>query len=330
MPRALITGIGGQDGRYLAALLHSQGYEVFGLVHGQDPGRAERLVEEYPFITPITGDLLDLHSLIAALELSQPAEVYNLAGISFVPLSFSQSELVSNVVGMGALRLLEAITVFTRGGATTRFYQASSSEMFGRPTSSPQDETTPLRPLSPYGVAKVFAHNMTAAFRVSQGLFAVSGIAYNHESPARGLEFVTRKVTNAVAKIKLGLKNELTIGNLDAQRDWGYAADYVKAMWLMMQQDEPDDYVIATGTLHSVRDLVRTAFAAAGIEDWEHHVRIDERFLRPAEVGQLVGNASKARAELGWQPSISFEELIAMMVEHDLKIESERSDERSR
>jgi GDPmannose 4,6-dehydratase len=325
MPRALITGVTGQDGQYLAEFLHAQGYDVFGLVPGQNNPRGDRVHEEFPFIEFISGDLQDLSSLIAAVEYSQPDEVYNLGAISFVALSFKQPELTANVTGVGLLRMLEAIRLVSGASNKIRFYQASSSEMFGKVRESPQNEKTPFYPRSPYGVAKVFGHHMTVNYRESYGLFACSGILFNHESPRRGLEFVTRKITNAVARIKLGLQNEIGLGNLDAQRDWGFAGDYVRAMWLMLQRDEPDDYVIATGETHSVRSFAQMAFEFAGIDDWEQYVHVDHRFFRPADVDYLVGDATKARRELGWEPSISFEELVRMMVDHDLKMESQKT-----
>jgi GDPmannose 4,6-dehydratase len=327
MPRALITGITGQDGQYLAEFLHEKGYEVFGLIAGQANPRGELIRETLPWAELVGGDLQDLSSLIAALEFSQPDEVYNLGAISFVALSFRQPELTANVTGVGVLRMLDAIRVV--GGSQhnpIKFYQASSSEMFGKVRESPQNEGTPFHPRSPYGVAKVFGHYVTVNYREAYGLYACSGILFNHESPRRGLEFVTRKVTNGVARIKIGLQPEISLGNLDARRDWGYAGDYVRAMWLMLQQPEPDDYVIGTGTTHSVREMVTLAFRAAGIEDWERYVRADERFLRPADVEELTADASKARRELGWEPSMGFEDLIALMVESDLEAESRKAD----
>ncbi|MBW4719531.1 GDP-mannose 4,6-dehydratase [Saccharothrix obliqua] len=326
MARALITGITGQDGRYLAELLHSKGYEVFGLVKGQSNPRAELVQQELPFVEVVSADLQDLTSLISAVEQTQPDEVYNLAAISFVALSFKQAELTSNVTGLGVLRMLEAIRM--AGGSTDnpiRFYQASSSEMFGKVRETPQRETTPFYPRSPYGVAKVFGHDITVNYRDSYGLYACSGILFNHESPRRGLEFVTRKITNAVARIKLGLQDTLVLGDLEPRRDWGFAGDYVQAMWQMLQQDEPDDYVIATGRTHRVRDFVAAAFAHAGIEDWERHVTQDPRFFRPAEVDLLVGDAGKAHEKLGWKPEVAFDELVAMMVDHDLDVEARKA-----
>jgi len=276
----------------------------------------------------VGGDLADLSSLVAALEYAQPDEVYNLAAISFVALSFRQAELTANVTGLGVLRMLEAVRMVGGRENPMRFYQASSSEMFGKVRETPQNEQTPFYPRSPYGVAKVFGHDITVNYRDSYGLFACSGILFNHESPRRGLEFVTRKITNAVARIKLGLQHELALGSLDPQRDWGFAGDYVRAMWSMLQQEEPEDYVVATGETHSVREFVELAFAAAGIDDWQRYVRQDERFMRPAEVDLLVGDASKATKKLGWAPTMTFPELVDVMVAHDL--EHEQRKERNR
>ncbi|MGI9119161.1 MAG: GDP-mannose 4,6-dehydratase [Acidimicrobiales bacterium] len=321
MPRALVTGITGQDGQYLAELLHSEGYQVFGLVKGQNNPRVAMLQEELPFVDVVGGDLQDLPSLVAALEYAQPDEVYNLGAISFVALSFRQAELTANVTGLGVLRMLEAIRMVGGRDNPMRFYQASSSEMFGKVRQTPQNEQTPFYPRSPYGVAKVFGHDIMVNYRDSYGLFACSGILFNHEGPRRGLEFVTRKVTNAVARIKLGLQDELALGSLEPRRDWGFAGDYVRAMWLMLQQDEPDDYVVATGETHSVREFVELAFRAAGIDDWQPYVRLDERFLRPSEVDLLVGDASKAHKVLGWTPTMAFPELVETMVANDLELE---------
>ena len=320
MTRALITGITGQDGQYLAELLHEKGYEVFGMIAGQNNPRTEQILQDLPFVELVGGDLQDLSSLIAALEYSQPDEVYNLGAISFVALSYKQPDLTANVTGVGVLRLLEAIRVIGGGGSAIKFYQASSSEMFGKVRETPQNEETPFYPRSPYGVAKVFGHHITVNYREAYDLFAVSGILFNHESPRRGLEFVTRKITNAVARIKLGLQQEVSLGNLEAKRDWGFAGDYVKAMWLMLQQDEAQDYVVATGETRSVRELVEFAFRAADLDDWEQYVRLDERFLRPADVDVLVGDASKAKRELGWEPTVGFEELVRMMIDADLTL----------
>jgi GDPmannose 4,6-dehydratase len=324
VPRALVTGITGQDGQYLAEFLHSRGYDLFGLIAGQANPRATQVAEEFPFIELVDGDLQDLSSLIAAVEYAQPDEVYNLGAISFVALSFKQPELTANISGLGVLRMLEAIRLVGGADSRVKFYQASSSEMFGKVRESPQTERTPFHPRSPYGVAKVLGHHTTVNYREAYGIYAVSGILFNHESPRRGLEFVTRKITNAAARIKLGLQKELVLGNIEAQRDWGYAGDYVEAMWLMLQQPEPDDFVIATGETHSVREFIELAFDVAGIEDWERYVRTDDRFFRPADVDLLVGDATKAREVLGWQPRVPFQELVAMMVEHDLKVEGQR------
>lgn len=324
MPRALVTGVTGQDGQYLSEFLNQQGYEVFGLVKGQNNTRADLVAEEFPFVEMVSGDLQDLTSLVGALEYVQPDEVYNLGAISFVALSFKQAELTANVTGLGVLRMLEAIRIVGGRDNPIRFYQASSSEMFGKVRETPQTEATPFYPRSPYGVAKVFGHDITVNYRESYDMFACSGILFNHESPRRGMEFVTRKVTNAVARIKLGLQSELMLGDLSPRRDWGFAGDYVRAMWLMLQQDQPEDYVVATGETHEVREFVELAFAAAGIEDWERYVKQDERFMRPAEVDLLVGDSTKARTRLGWEPSVSFSELVAMMVEHDMKLESDK------
>jgi GDPmannose 4,6-dehydratase len=321
MPRALITGITGQDGQYLAELLNEQGYEVSGLLQGQAHPMESNLRETLPFVELVEGDLQDLSSLIATIELTQPDEVYNMGAISFVALSFRQPDLTANVTGLGVLRMLEAIRLV--GGSQrnpVKFYQASSSEMFGKVRTSPQNEDTPFHPRSPYGVAKVFGHHITVNYREAYGLFACSGICFNHESPRRGLEFVTRKVTSGVAKIKLGLQKEIVLGNLDTRRDWGYAGDYVRAMWLTLQQPEPDDYVVATGETHSVREMVALAFRIGGIDEWESHVRTDERYIRPADVQELVGDATKAREVLGWKPEVGFEELIRMMVEADMDL----------
>jgi GDPmannose 4,6-dehydratase len=325
MPRALITGITGQDGQFLAELLHAQGYQVFGLIKGQNNPKGDLIQAELPFVELVSGDLQDLPSLVTALEYTQPNEVYNLAGISFVALSFRQAELTANVTGLGVLRMLEAVRMV--GGSKDnpiRFYQASSSEMFGKVRETPQTEGTPFHPRSPYGAAKVFGHHITVNYRESYDLFACSGILFNHESERRGLEFVTRKVSNAVARIKLGLQDELVLGVLDTKRDWGYAGDYVDAMWRMLQQETPDDYVIATGETHAVREFVELAFAAAGLDDWGRYVRQDTRFFRPAEVDLLVGDASKAAERLGWQPDVDFRSLVERMVAHDLKVETEK------
>ena len=326
MPTAFVTGITGQDGQHLAEFLHSQGYHVFGMVKGQNNPRVEALQLEMPFVELVSGDLADLPSLVAAMEACQPDEVYNLGAISFVALSFSQAELTANITGLGVLRMLEAVRMV--GGSQNnpiRFYQASSSEMFGKVRETPQTELTPFHPRSPYGCAKVFGHDIVVNYRESYGLHASSGILFNHEGPRRGLEFVTRKVTNAVARIKLGLQDEVVLGNLDSKRDWGYAGDYVKGMWMMLQQDSPEDYVLATGQTHSIEDLVRRAFAEVGIDNWADYVRQDPKFLRPAEVDLLIGDATKARTKLGWEPEVNFPALVKMMVAHDLRCEATKA-----
>jgi GDPmannose 4,6-dehydratase len=326
VPRAFITGITGQDGQHLAAFLHSKGYDVYGMVKGQSNPRVAAVLEEMPFIETVPGDLADLPSLVAALNMAQPDEVYNLGAISFVALSFNQAELTANVTGLGVLRMLEAIRIV--GGSQDnpiRFYQASSSEMFGKVRETPQTELTPFHPRSPYGCAKVFGHDIVVNYRESYDLFACSGILFNHEGPRRGIEFVTRKVTNAAARIKLGLQHELVLGNLDSKRDWGYAGDYVKAMWLMLQQDQPDDFVISTGEAHSIEELVQRSFAEVGIDNWQDYVRQDPKFFRPAEVDLLIGDSSKAREQLGWVPEVDFPTLISMMVANDLEIEAKKA-----
>src|SRR5205823_4808572 len=313
------------DGRYLANFLAEKGYQVFGLIRGQGNPKASIVQGETPSLELVDGDLRDLSSLIAVVERVQPDEVYNLGAISFVHLSFTQAELTSEITGLGVLRMLEAVRIV--GGIDKnpiRFYQASSSEMFGKVRETPQNELTAFHPRSPYGVAKVFGHHMTVNYREAYGLHASSGILFNHESSKRGLEFVTRKITNSLARIKLGLQDSITLGNLDSARDWGFAGDYVEAMWLMLQQDQPDDYVIATGETHTIGELLELAFAAAGIEEWEHMVESDPRFERPAEVDILTGDAGKARERLGWKPRVSFSELVRMMVESDLELESRR------
>jgi len=325
VPRALITGITGQDGRYLAQLLAAKGYEVFGMVRGQANPKAQMVQDETPELELVEGDLQDLSSLIAVVEQVQPDEVYNLGAISFVALSFRQPELTADITGLGVLRMLEAIRVVGgSAGNKVRFYQASSSEMFGKVRETPQTETTPFHPRSPYGAAKVFGHYTTVNYREAYELFACSGICFNHESPKRGLEFVSRKITNGVARIKLGLQDRISLGNLDAARDWGFAGDFAEAMWLMLQQESADDYVIATGETHTVRELLDLAFGAVGIDDWAPHVESDPRFLRPTEVDILTGDATKARQKLGWEPRTSFEELVESMVVSDLAAESAR------
>jgi GDPmannose 4,6-dehydratase len=324
--RALITGITGQDGRHLAEFLAGRDYQVFGLIRGQNNPKALLVQEENPALELVGGDLQDLSSLIAAVEQVQPDEVYNLGAISFVQLSFKQPELTADITGLGVLRMLEAIRVV--GGSQNnpiRFYQASSSEMFGKVRETPQTESTPFHPRSPYGVAKVFGHYTTVNYREAYGLHASSGICFNHEGPRRGLEFVTRKVTNGLARIKLGLQSTISLGNLDSSRDWGYAGDYVEAMWLMLQQPEPDDYVIATGETHTNRELLDVASRCAGFDDWGPFVTRDPRFERPSEVDLLVGDAKKLQEKLGWQPKVGFEELVRIMYEHDLVEEAARA-----
>ncbi|MBW1711836.1 MAG: GDP-mannose 4,6-dehydratase [Deltaproteobacteria bacterium] len=315
MPRALITGITGQDGSYLAEFLLGKGYQVAGLVRQTSTNSFKRIEHLGGKVQLYLGDLLDQSSIMKALEDFGPDEVYNLAAMSFVATSWGQPILTAELTGLGAGRVLEAVRLVN---PKIRFYQASSSEMFGQVRQTPQTEETPFHPRSPYGVAKTFAHYLTVNYRESYGLFACSGILFNHESPRRGLEFVTRKVTHGLARIKLGLSDHISLGNLEAKRDWGDARDYVQAMWLMLQQDQPDDYVIGTGQARSVKDLVETACQAAGLEDWEQHVKIDPKFLRPAEVEFLLADPSKAKRRLGWRPRISFEQTIKDMVEHDL------------
>ena len=314
--RALITGITGQDGSYLAELLLDKGYEVMGMVRRSSIVNYERIAHIQDRVRIVTGDLLDQVSMIEILRTYRPEEVYNLAAQSFVQTSFSQPVLTGETTALGVTRILDAIRLVDRD---IRFYQASSSEMFGKVREVPQNEQTPFYPRSPYGVAKVYGHWITVNYRESYGLHATSGILFNHESPRRGMEFVTRKITHAAASIKLGLADELRLGNLESQRDWGYAADYVEAMWQMVQQDEPDDYVICTGKTHSVRTLCELAFEHVGL-DYRDHVVVDERFIRPAEVDLLVGDSSKAVAAFGWQPKTSFVELVRLMVDADLAL----------
>jgi GDPmannose 4,6-dehydratase len=319
MTRALITGITGQDGLYLAELLLSKGYEVYGLVRGQNNPKVALVEATVPDVKILTGDLTDLSSLMRAMSSSRPDEVYNLGAISFVAYSWENAHLTTEVTAKGVLNMLEAVRLYSGDDpGKVRFYQASSSEMFGRVQEVPQRETTLLWPRSPYGVAKVFGHYMTINYRESYGMHASSGILFNHESPRRGPEFVTRKVTMAVARIALGLQDQITLGNLDARRDWGFAGDYVEAMWRMLQQDEADDYVVATGETHSIRELLDVAFAHVGIEDWSSKVVQDPRFFRPAEVDLLIGDPAKAKEKLGWTPKVGFEELVRMMVDNDL------------
>ena len=317
--RALITGVTGQDGLYLSELLLAKGYDVYGLVRGQNNPKIDLLRAAVPDVKVLTGDLTDLSSLIRAFSQSQPTEVYNLGAISFVAYSWENAHLTTDVTGKGVLNILEATRLYAGDDLSkVRFYQASSSEMFGKVQHVPQREDTLLWPRSPYGVAKVFGHYMTINYRESYGMHASSGILFNHESPRRGPEFVTRKITQAVARIAQGRQDTLALGNLDAKRDWGFAGDYVDAMWRMLQQDEGGDYVIATGVTHSIRDFLDIAFRHVGIQDWSALVTQDPRFLRPAEVDLLIGDATKARDRLGWSPGVGFEELVALMVDHDL------------
>ena len=313
--KALITGITGQDGSYLAELLLEKGYEIFGMVRRSSVEKFDRIEHIRNDVHLIQGDLLDQSSLVHVMSEAKPDEVYNLAAQSFVPTSWDQPVLTSEFTALGVTKMLEAIRAVDTG---IRFYQASSSEMYGKVQEVPQKETTPFYPRSPYGVSKVYGHYITVNYRESYDLFAVSGILFNHESPRRGLEFVTRKVTDGVARIKLGVLNELGLGNLDAKRDWGFAGDYVRAMWMMLQEEKPDDYVISTGKAFSVRDLVETAFSAAGL-DWQEYVKLDKRFVRPAEVDLLIGDSTKAKEKLGWEPRVSFEEMIKLMVDSDIQ-----------
>jgi len=313
--RALITGITGQDGSYLAELLLEEGYEVYGMMRRSSAPNLWRIEHLLDRVTLKAADLLDQLSLLRLIEQVQPAEIYNLAAMSFVPASWDQPMLTGEFNSQGVTRLLDAVR---RVDPKIRFYQASSSEMFGKVREVPQSELTPFYPRSPYGVSKVFAHYITVNYRESYDLFAVSGMLFNHESPRRGLEFVTRKVTDGVARIKLGLEDKLSIGNMDAQRDWGFAGDYVRAMWLMLQQDEADDYVISTGISHSVKELIEVAFARVGL-DWQKHVWQDPALIRPAEVDHLLGDCTKARKQLGWESKVSFSQLVEMMVDADIE-----------
>ncbi|HEX2328625.1 MAG TPA: GDP-mannose 4,6-dehydratase [Candidatus Angelobacter sp.] len=312
--RALITGITGQDGSYLAEFLLEKGYEVYGIVRRSSLEKYDRIEHIQDKVRFVEGDLTDQSSLDQALQQLQPDELYNLAAQSFVPVSWNQPVLTADVTGLGVLRVMEAVR---RHSPKTKFLQASSSEMFGKVREKPQTEQTPFHPRSPYGVAKVFGHHITVNYRESYGLFACSSICFNHESPRRGHEFVTRKVTQHVAKIKLGLAEKIKMGNLDAQRDWGFAGDYIRAMWMMLQQPQADDYVIATGETHSVQELLEVAFSHVGL-DWKKYVEIDPKLVRPAEVDYLCGNAGKARNVLGWKPEVTFKQLIEMMVDADL------------
>lgn len=315
MPTALITGITGQDGSYLAEVLLGKGYEVIGMVRRTSHDSYERIEHLIDRITVVAADLLDQHSLTTVVGDCKPDEVYNLAAQSFVPTSWQQPVLTGEFTALGVTRLLEAVRL---AHPKARLYQASSSEMFGKVRETPQDESTPFYPRSPYGVAKVYAHWITVNYRESYDLYAVSGILFNHESPRRGLEFVTRKVSNGVARIKLGLSDELRLGNLDAKRDWGFAGDYVDAMWRMLQQPKPEDYVVGTGVDHSVRDLVKLAFAHVDL-DWEEYVTVDPRFVRPAEVESLLANPAKVKRVLDWEPTVSFEQMVRMMVDADIE-----------
>jgi GDPmannose 4,6-dehydratase len=324
MPRALITGITGQDGSYLAEFLLEKGYEVIGMVRRSSTVNFDRIAHIQDRLTLVQGDLLDQASLLDILQEYRPHEVYNLAAQSFVPTSWKQPVFTGEVTALGVTRLLDAIRLVD---PKIRFYQASSSEMFGKVREVPQNENTPFYPRSPYGVAKVYGHWITVNYRESYGLFACSGILFNHGSPRRGLEFVERKVSYGVARIKLGLANELRLGNLDARRDWGYAGDYVRAMWLMLQQDHPDDYVVGSGETHSVRELCEVAFSYVGL-DWRDYVVVDPKYYRPAEVDLLVSDPSKARRVLQWEPTVTFEELVHMMVDADLKLLQSQSNRR--
>jgi GDPmannose 4,6-dehydratase len=325
MKSALITGIAGQDGRHLAKLLLSKNYTVYGMLNGQREESSKLLSSELPNVIQVSGDLADSSSLISVLTLTQPDEIYNLAAISFVGMSFTQPELTSNITGLGVLRLLEAVRIIGLADKT-KMYQASSSEMFGRVRQTPQTEATPFHPRSPYGVAKCFAHYACVNYREAYDMYVGCGILFNHEGEYRGTEFVTRKISQTVARISLGLSHELRLGNLTPMRDWGYAGDYVEAMWRILQQPKADDFVIATGETHSVRDFVDLAFKYAGLEgEADKYLKTDERFYRPAEVDLLIGDPSKAKEVLGWKPTVDFENLVRIMVENDLRIETSRS-----
>jgi GDPmannose 4,6-dehydratase len=323
---ALITGITGQDGRYLAELLISKGYRVYGLVRGQNNPKAQPLREEIPLVNLLHGDVLDLSSLRQALDDADPDEVYNLAAITYVGYSWKTPHLTRDVTGGGVLNMLEAVRTYQQAsGQQVRYYQASSAEMYGKAREIPLSETSVFHPRSPYGVAKAYGHHMTINYRESYGMHASSAILFNHESPRRGMEFVTRRISRAVARISLGLQDSVSLGNLEALRDWGFAGDYVQGMHLMLQQDQPDDYVLATGEAHSVSEFLDLAFAAIGVFDWSPYVRVDTARLRPAEVDVLIGDASKAHAALGWKPQMSFEELVELMVTSDIRAESAQS-----
>src|ERR1035437_168715 len=326
MPRALITGITGQDGLYLSELLLSKGYDVYGLIRGQNNPKLRLVRRTVPEVKLLAGGLTDLSSLLRALQTAQPDEVCSLGAISYVAFSWENAMLTTDVTGKGVLNILEAVRLYSGDNpAKVRFYQASSSEMFGKVQEVPQREGTLLWPRSPYGVAKVFGHYMTINYRESYGMHASSGILFNHESPRRGHEFVTRKVSQAVARISLGLQDGITMGNLDAKRDWGFAGDYVEAMWRMLQQDSADDYVISTEVNHSIRDLLEVAFERVGIADWERYITQDPRFMRPAEVEMLIGDSTKAHRVLGWKPTVGFKELVQMMVDNDLELQRARA-----
>jgi len=320
--RALITGITGQDGSYLAEFLLEKGYKVYGVTRRTSTMNFERIAGIVDKISLLQGDLLDQNSLAEAIKESNPDEIYNLAAQSFVPTSWNQPVLTGEFTALGVTRVLEAMRMVESGA---RFYQASSSEMFGQVRETPQNEKTPFYPRSPYGVSKAYGHWITVNYRESYDMFCCSGILFNHESPRRGLEFVTRKISNAVARIYLGKQKELKVGNLKAKRDWGFAGDYVKAMWLMLNHKEAEDFVIATGESHSVQEFIEIAFNIVGIKNWRDYVGIDKRYLRPAEVEHLIGNAGKAKRVLGWEPSVSFEQLVEMMVKADIEIEKKRS-----
>lgn len=321
MKRALITGITGQDGSYLAELLLDKGYEVYGLVRRTSMSSFGRINHLLGKIKIIQGDMGDTSSLFDAIKIVEPDEVYNLAAMSFVYASWVEPTSTGNITGLGVARILEAIR---KSDLNIKFYQAASSEMFGQVQEVPQTEKTSFYPRSPYGVAKVYAYWLTVNYRESYGMFTSNGILFNHESPRRGYEFVTRKITSAAARIKLGLQKEVRLGNLDARRDWGYAGDYVKAMWMMLNHKEPDDYVVCTGKTHSIRELIEEAFKCVGIENWQDYVKTDKKFMRPAEVDLLVGDYTKANKLLGWKPEVNFKQLIKMMVEEDLKVENKR------
>ena len=317
---ALITGINGMDGSHLADFLLDRDYEIFGVERRSSVKNRTNTKHLEGKVTFLTGDLTDQNSLFRCLKQSNPDEVYNLAAQSFVGESWNTPEQTSDVTGLGALRMLEALREYKETRSDLRYYQASSSEMFGRMVENPASETTPFYPRSPYGVSKLYAHWITKNYRESYGMFNCSGILFNHESERRGLEFVTRKISNGVAKISLGIADHISLGNLDAKRDWGYAPDYVESMWLMLQQDEPDDYVVATGKCHSIRDFLSEAFSLVGIEDWKDYIIQDPRFMRPAEVDVLVGDSSRAKNNLGWEPKTSFKELVSIMVNSDIEI----------